>query len=485
MESGHDLKDALVGAFSRLGRAMLAAALTTMATFAALMISTHACCMRVLAVSSPDFNATSSACFASRLQAASESTDAITSVIKDVTNAAQKRLFKFASRDDALNCTFRPRLGKGELPGEEAKSDGEDNPNNFIQRQDAWGRKVRQDREHRMGEKEYGYVIDKKMCPSCGAVQKYDEIVNKRDRCPECAVAYKSASAIKMARERELLGANDAETCGKCGARQTLEELLDTRDTCAVCAIVYEELVMGGGGDDEEEEESDKSEKEDEDLEQHVGKKVKTPSGKVGKITRVKGDLCYVKLDTEKEDSAEAKEDDSKKKKGSDDESEAKGSDNDDGSEAKDEGHLSGVKSPSKSKRRQRARSSSSGDEDDDDASDDGKGDAEAWVREQWPLMGRKGKETGGAEEGEDEFYFDELQLIEEKKAKKKTRGRSKIGKRLAKKAGNVVDEKRQKRLEELEQRRADREKRKKAAKMAAAGEKPVYDALARFAPKK
>ena len=130
------------------------------------------------------------------------STDVYGRTVKDVTNAAQKRLFKFASRDDALNCTFRPRLGKGELPGEEAKSDGEDNPNNFIQRQDAWGRKVRQDREHRKGEKEYGYVIDKKMCPSCGAVQKYDEIVNKRDRCPECAVAYKSSSAIKLARER-------------------------------------------------------------------------------------------------------------------------------------------------------------------------------------------------------------------------------------------------------------------------------------------
>ena len=53
------------------------------------------------------------------------------------------------------------------------------------------------------------------------------------------------------------------------------------------------------------------------------------------------------------------------------------------------------------------------------------------------------------------------------KRIKKKTRGRSKIGKRLAKKAGNVVDEKRQKRLEELEQRRADREKRKKGAEKA------------------
>jgi hypothetical protein len=346
------------------------------------------------------------------------STDVYGRTIKDVSNAAQKRLFKFASRDDALNCTFRPRLGKGDPLGEDAKSD-DDGTNNFIQRQDAWGRKVRQAREHAAGEKEYACVIDKKMCPSCGAIQKYDEIVNKRDRCPECAVAYKSSSAIKLARERELLGAsNDAETCGKCGARQTLEELLDTRDTCAVCAIVYEELVMGND-DEEEEEESDKSEKEEEDLEQHVGKKVKTPSGKVGKISRVEGDLCYVVLDKE-EDSAEAKEDDSKKKKGSDDESEAKGSD-DDNSEAKDEGHLSGVKSPSKARRRGRANTMSD-DEEEDDASD-GKGDAEQWVREQWPLMGRKGKDTGGAEEGEDEFYFDELQLIEEKKAKRKKKG--------------------------------------------------------------
>ena len=70
---------------------------------------------------------------------------------------------------------------KGDPLGEDAKSD-DDNPNNFIQRQDAWGRKVRQAREHAAGEKEYAAVIDKKMCPSCGAIQKYDEIVKKA--CP-------------------------------------------------------------------------------------------------------------------------------------------------------------------------------------------------------------------------------------------------------------------------------------------------------------
>ena len=76
-------------------------------------------------------------------------------------------------------------------------------------------------------------------------------------------------------------------------------------------------------------------------------------------------------------------------------------------------------------------------------------------------------------------------ELNANKRVKKKTRGRSKIGKRLAKKAGNVIDEKRQRRAEELERKREERQRRKKAARLAAAGEKPEYDALARFAAKK
>ena len=344
-------------------------------------------------------------------------TDRYGRTVKDVTNARDKRIFKYGNRDDALNCTFRPKLGKGDPLGEEKTNEDEEPvENNFIQRQDAWGRKVRQQKEHAAGEKDYAAVIDKKMCPSCGAVQKYDEILNKRDRCPECAIAYKTQGACKMARERELLGpVRDAETCDKCGAQQTLEELLDTRDTCPVCAIVYEDLVCGCG--DESEEESDvESEKEEVDLEQHVGKSVKTPSGKQGKISRVEGEVCYVVLDKEaspkkSEADAEAKEDSSpKKKKGSDDEGEAKGSDNDDDASPRKKKH----NSDSDASPKKRKGFDDEGDEEND---------AEKWMKEKWPLMGRKGKNSEPAGPGEDEFYLDELQFVDDAKTKKKKKG--------------------------------------------------------------
>ena len=340
-------------------------------------------------------------------------TDRYGRTVKDVTNERDKRIFKYGNRDDALNCTFRPKLGKGDPLGEEKTEDPEEPvENNFIQRQDAWGRKVRHQKEHAAGEKDYAAVIDKNMCPSCGAVQKYDEILNKRDRCPECAIAYKTQGACKMARERELLGpVRDVETCDKCGAQQTLEELLDTRDTCPVCAIVYEDLVCGC---DESEEESEvESEKEEVDLEQHVGTSVKTPSGKQGKIARVEGEVCYVVLDKEASPKksaadAEAKEDTTpKKKRGSDDEGEAKGSDNDDDASPRKKKHDSDSDaSPKKGK-----GSDDEGDEDND---------AEKWMKEKWPLMGRKGKNSEPAGPGEDEFYLDELQFVDDAKTKKK-----------------------------------------------------------------
>ncbi|KAH8091074.1 tudor domain-containing protein [Aureococcus anophagefferens] len=97
-------------------------------------------------------------------------------------------------RREARHCVFRPKTRKdpnsevkessdGEGPDAEAKTD------NFIQRQDAWTRKVRRE-EAAIGKANYGVKLDKKVCPSCGAVQSYDEVEEKRDRCVECAVAY-------------------------------------------------------------------------------------------------------------------------------------------------------------------------------------------------------------------------------------------------------------------------------------------------------
>ena len=69
-------------------------------------------------------------------------------------------------------------------------------------------------------------------------------------------------------------------------------------------------------------------------------------------------------------------------------------------------------------------------------------------------------------------------ELESKKRVKKKTRGRSKIGRRLAKKESNIMDEKRMKRQEELEQYRKKQRERQRAGP---SNEPTGYDPLARF----
>ncbi|KAH8049813.1 tudor domain-containing protein [Aureococcus anophagefferens] len=109
--------------------------------------------------------------------------------------AEARRLARHGSYGDARHCVFRPKTRKD--PNSEVKesSDGEGNDaeakaDNFIQRQDAWTRKVRREKEAAIGKAHYDVKLDKKVCPNCGAVQSYDEVEEKRDRCVECAVAY-------------------------------------------------------------------------------------------------------------------------------------------------------------------------------------------------------------------------------------------------------------------------------------------------------
>lgn len=69
-------------------------------------------------------------------------------------------------------------------------------------------------------------------------------------------------------------------------------------------------------------------------------------------------------------------------------------------------------------------------------------------------------------------------EIDSKKRAKKKTRGRSKVGRKLAKKQANIMDEKRQAREAQLEERR----KRQKQRSGPAPGKEPAgFDALARF----
>ena len=68
------------------------------------------------------------------------------------------------------------------------------------------------------------------------------------------------------------------------------------------------------------------------------------------------------------------------------------------------------------------------------------------------------------------------------KREKKKTRGRSKIGRRLAKKQSNIIDEKREARKEQLEAQRKEARKRERQRAGPAPGrQEDLFDPLARF----
>ena len=44
--------------------------------------------------------------------------------------------------------------------------------------------------EESIGQRDYNAKIDKRYCPKCGAQQKYDEVVEKKKKCPVCNVTY-------------------------------------------------------------------------------------------------------------------------------------------------------------------------------------------------------------------------------------------------------------------------------------------------------
>ena len=70
-------------------------------------------------------------------------------------------------------------------------------------------------------------------------------------------------------------------------------------------------------------------------------------------------------------------------------------------------------------------------------------------------------------------------EIAANKRAKKKTRGRSKLSRKLAKKQSNVIDEKRELRREELEARR--KHKRMRAGPVPDDASSGGYDPLSRF----
>ena len=129
----------------------------------------------------------------------------------------KKNKLKFASEDDEKNCTFNSTLKK-KRHGEQKKSDGESKEGgvaDFTVRMEAKERARRQKLERKRGEKEYESLIDKKVCPKCGAVQSYDEVVSRRNKCKKsgCNCLYRKPnikdSSVFLKRLERMEEANE------------------------------------------------------------------------------------------------------------------------------------------------------------------------------------------------------------------------------------------------------------------------------------
>lgn len=129
----------------------------------------------------------------------------------------KKNKLRFASEDDEKNCTFNSTLKK-KRHGEQKKSDGESKEGgvaDFTVRMEAKERSRRLKLERKRGEKEYENLIDKKVCPKCGAVQSYDEVVSRRNKCKKsgCNCLYRKPnmkdSSVFLKRLERMEEANE------------------------------------------------------------------------------------------------------------------------------------------------------------------------------------------------------------------------------------------------------------------------------------
>ena len=107
-----------------------------------------------------------------------------------------KRAKNFTKLDDAVNCTFKPKVGKKWAEGDTSNQkddEAKDDDNNFIKRQDAWFRKTRAEVDMRRGKEAYEAGLNRKICPNCVQAdgklvyQAYDEYIEKRDTCSICS----------------------------------------------------------------------------------------------------------------------------------------------------------------------------------------------------------------------------------------------------------------------------------------------------------
>lgn len=136
---------------------------------------------------------------------------------------SDEKLSYYSSYDDAVNCTFHPKLHK--YHNAESKSE-QGGAVKFYDRQDAIEKSRRERLSDAIGMSDYDKLLTKKYCPNCGSKQSFDEYKEKRKKCSICNIEYKSKLAWtnKMANKFLTLQENFLENI-ELKKQQLLEEI--------------------------------------------------------------------------------------------------------------------------------------------------------------------------------------------------------------------------------------------------------------------
>jgi hypothetical protein len=122
---------------------------------------------------------------------------------------------KYAREGDRSNCTFCPTITKHMAEGaSKARNDNSDDSDGeqgggrrgdkggarkdplaaFVARTDKALRVMRVSQQRRIDEKAYSARMDKRICPSCGSAQSFDELVSRKKECQNCNVEFRAGT---------------------------------------------------------------------------------------------------------------------------------------------------------------------------------------------------------------------------------------------------------------------------------------------------
>ncbi len=97
---------------------------------------------------------------------------------------------KYLLIDEAKNCGRKPFKAK-KWAGSNRADDDPDAKSNFVDRMANQEYHRREEMEHKRAAADYDALLTRKECPTCGTKQKYDEVKEKKNTCPNCNVEYK------------------------------------------------------------------------------------------------------------------------------------------------------------------------------------------------------------------------------------------------------------------------------------------------------